>query len=210
VDFGVVRVVEDKVHNITLTNVGKYDVQYKFSIASEAVSSLVTITPSEALIQPGKEALVQVGHPGAEGAVRATGGEEGGVLVQPGKEALVQVEWGLAAGCGGCRGDGCGQGGGGGGGCSWVGSRRAASALAAERWPHAQPPKRCTGRVPAACTGALEQGAHAAQGGRVCEECRHQPVLHRTRHGAGGAGGQPPLAQQPHPPARPPTLLRAT
>lgn len=60
VDFGAVRVVDSASKAIVLANTGKYEVQYKLNIGSEALAALVSISPDMGSIAAGKEATVQV------------------------------------------------------------------------------------------------------------------------------------------------------
>lgn len=60
VDFGALRVVDDCVKQLSLKNTEKYDVRFSFSITSDEVKQLLTITPSSGVVPPGKEVAVTV------------------------------------------------------------------------------------------------------------------------------------------------------
>ncbi len=56
------RVADDISKRMVIKNGGKYEVQFKFSIRSAAVRELVSISPEEGPIPPGKDAVIQVRH----------------------------------------------------------------------------------------------------------------------------------------------------
>jgi len=60
VHFGALRVVDDAARALTLRNTGRYDVAFRFIVASQLVADLVGITPGEGALQPGKEVTVAV------------------------------------------------------------------------------------------------------------------------------------------------------
>jgi hypothetical protein len=61
VHFGALRVVDDAAHTVVLRNTGRYDVAFRFAVASQAVSDVMAIAPTEGALGPGKEASVVVG-----------------------------------------------------------------------------------------------------------------------------------------------------
>lgn len=69
VHFGPMRVVDAAVRTLVMKNTGKYDVAYRFTISSSAVSDLVTITSMEGTMQPGKEAPVTVRRSALSGRI---------------------------------------------------------------------------------------------------------------------------------------------
>eukprot|EP00854_Cymbomonas_tetramitiformis_P000766 gene766-1240_t len=54
-DYGVVKVVEDDLKEMAISNTGKYQVGFKFNIKKAATAELFTIEPSEGAIEPGEE-----------------------------------------------------------------------------------------------------------------------------------------------------------
>lgn len=60
IDFGAQRVVDDCVKQLSLKNTEKYDVRFNFTINSDEVRQLITITPEAGVVAPGKEAIVTV------------------------------------------------------------------------------------------------------------------------------------------------------
>lgn len=59
-DFGLVRVLEDNMKTMAISNTGKYEVGYRFRIKTSAMRALFTITPQEGTIEPGKEQQVKL------------------------------------------------------------------------------------------------------------------------------------------------------
>jgi hydrocephalus-inducing protein len=60
VHFGTLRVVDDASWPLAVRNTGRYEVAFRFAIASQAVLDLVTISPMEGLLAPAKEVAVTV------------------------------------------------------------------------------------------------------------------------------------------------------
>ncbi|GMH35419.1 hypothetical protein BSKO_03287 [Bryopsis sp. KO-2023] len=60
IDFGTVRVCDDGMKNMTITNRGKYAVDYSFLLKSPLVKEIFRVTPAEGTIEPSKNAVVEV------------------------------------------------------------------------------------------------------------------------------------------------------
>lgn len=60
-DYGVVRVVDDKAVPVTLKNTGKYAIQFNYVLRNAQARELFTVVPEQGSVDPGKEATVQVG-----------------------------------------------------------------------------------------------------------------------------------------------------
>lgn len=60
-DFGTVRVVDDKSLPIVLKNTEKYQVSFNFALRTASARELFTIVPEQGVVDPGKDVTVQVG-----------------------------------------------------------------------------------------------------------------------------------------------------
>lgn len=69
--FGALRVIDDAARMLSLRNGGRYEFAYRVVIASQAVADLVTVTPMEGALAPGKEAAITVRRRAAGMQLRA-------------------------------------------------------------------------------------------------------------------------------------------
>lgn len=59
-DYGTVRVVDSKSLPLILKNNGKYPVKYAFTLRTATAKDLLSCSPDQGSVEPGKEVNVQV------------------------------------------------------------------------------------------------------------------------------------------------------